>query len=183
MNNQEKTIVINYNARLGSKVLNWLGLSFLVMMFIVGLLVGLFIDYNWKESFQNAFLYAGIMFPVSLVLWLIAFFQRMKQDKGYFICISPEGITDAKGRFISIEEIEHCHLVYHSSTSVSNKNSMAFVTLEYLLIQLKSGKQKKIRMSNYELPDFMNYYDRINEILGVSLFTEKETVHVKRVDC
>ena len=182
MNNQEKTIVINYNARLGSKVLNMLGLSFLVMMFIIGLLVGLFMDYNWKGSFQNAFIYAGIMFPVSLVLWLIAFIQKWKQDKGYSICISPKGITDAKGRFIPIGEIEHCHLVYHSSTSVSNKNGMAFVTLEYLSIQLKSGKQKKIKMSNYELPEFMNYSDQVNNILGVSLFTEKETVHVQRVD-
>ena len=152
------------------------------MMFIVGLLVGLFFDYNWNESFENAFIYAGIMLPVSLVLWLIAFVLKMKQDKGYFICISPEGITDAKGRFIPIGEIEHCHLVYHSSTSISNKNSMAFVTLEYLAVQLKSGKLKKIRMSHYELPDFMNDYDEVNEFLGVSLFTEKETVHVKRVD-
>ena len=147
MKTQENTIIVHYNAKLGIMVLFRLGLLFLVMMFIVGLFVGLFLDYNWKESFLNAFEYAGIMLPVSLVLWLIAFILKRKQDKDYSICFSPEGITDAKGRFIPIGEIEHCHLVYHSSTSVSNKNSMAFVTLEYLFIQLKSGKQKKIKKS------------------------------------
>lgn len=181
MEDDEKAIILNYNPQRSIKVLFWVGLLMLIVLFLIEVFIGIWDGLTWMENLNNAFIMVEVMLPVSIVLWVIAFIKRWKMEKGLFISISPKGVTDSKGRLIPIADIDHCHLLYHSTTSATHK-SMPAVTLEYLVVQMKSGKQKKFKIRNFDIPECILDHDEANEQLGISLFTKKETVHIRHYD-
>lgn len=179
----ENTIVFNYNAKNSVKFYFRFGLAILLIMFVVGIVIGFLIHDNWKESLLITLKCVGFVFPVTLLFWIFALIEKRNLKKNLTITISPEGITDAKGRLIPIGDIEHCHLVYQSTTMGTMDNNPS-VTVEDLLVQLKSGKKKKIKIKDFDIPACVKSPNLANDILGIPLFTKREVIHVHyRADC
>lgn len=181
---QEDTIIFTYHSELSSKILYGLGWVLLLLLFVVELIVGIWIYDTWEEILKSAFTIAGIMLPVVICLWVIAFVQKNKQLKGLSITISPEGVTDSKGRRIPMADIDHCHLEYHDSIPYNKETPRKYSGYpEYLVVLLKSGKTKKLKIRFYDAPsdpESVDFHETANRILDIpGLFTERTVVHEK----
>lgn len=178
---QGNTIIFNHNTKAISKILFWIGLFFVLVPFVVSFIVGICIYSSWKENVLHTLEYTGILFSATICLWVVAFIQKRKQNKGLFISISPQGVTDSKGNLIPISDIDHCHLEYHKlvmSNMTASPTDVGFP--EYLVVLLKSGKTRKIKIRSYEAPSHQEslcFHDTANRILNIPyLFTERELV-------
>lgn len=180
---KEDTIIFTYNAEISSKIFYGLGWLLLFFLFVSEVIVGIWVYDTWQEILTSAFTIAGIVLPVVILLWVIAFVQKKRQLNGLFITISPEGITDSKGRLIPIADIDHCHLEYHDTIPYNQKTPRKYSGYpEYLVILLKSGKTKKLKIRMYDAPsdpESVYFHETANRILGIMLFTERTVVHEK----
>lgn len=186
MSIQGNTIIFKYNARYSYKLLFWLGWILLVLLFVANLIVDNWRYDTWKEIFLSACKTVGLVFPAILILWVVAFIQKMKQIKKLSISISPEGVTDSKGRLIPMKDIDHCHLEYNDYIPYYKDTPMPYsATPENLVILLKTGKTQKIKIRLYDAPsdpESVDFHQTANRILGIPcLFTERVVVHVKGV--
>ena len=169
------TIYFNYNSKGNAKKCFWFGLS--VILFMLVLYTAKPSSLTWKENLSVWFSAFWWMLPVAVLFFVIAFVQKNRENKGLFIGISPKGITDIKGRMISIADIDHCCLRYSFLSSKLGDQPSPTTPAKLLIVYFKNKKKKKIPLNLYDAPVFKEgyyFHTKANKTLDINLFTPCE---------